>query len=115
MQNDPFYRTEILLYILNSNLDNIKDQSATVTVKSTDWTGSGAPYSCTISNSKILADSNVDVAIASSATDAQALAYVAGAFIPGSIKAGSIVIKAYGKKPKVDLPLAILIHGKEKA
>lgn len=100
---------------LNSNLDEVRDQSTTVTVKSTDWTGTASPYSCTISSSKILANSNVDISIASSATDAQALAYVAGAFIPSSINAGSIVVKAYGKKPKVDLTLALLIHGKEKA
>ena len=100
---------------MNSNLDEVRDQSATVTVKSTDWTGTKSPYSCTISSSKILANSNVDISIASSATDAQALAYVAGAFIPSSINAGSIVVKAYGKKPKVDLTLALLIHGKEKA
>ena len=57
----------------------------------------------------------MDVSISSSATDAQALAYVAGAFVPGVVSAGSVTIKAFGKKPKVDIPIAILIHGKEKS
>ena len=45
---------------------------------------------------------------------AQALSFVAGAFVPGSVGAGFITIKAYGKKPKVDLPVILLIHGKER-
>ena len=100
---------------LNSNLLDVQDQSATATLTAASWSGTSAPYSQKISNAKILANSNVDVSIASSATDAQALAYVAGAFIPGAVAAGSVVIKAYGKKPKVDIPIAILIHGKEKS
>lgn len=100
---------------LTSDLSDTKDQSAAATLVSANWTGTSAPYSYKISNSKILANSNVDVSIASSATNAQALAYVAGAFIPGVVAAGSVTIKAYGKKPKVDIPIAILIHGKEKS
>ena len=100
---------------LTTDLNNTKDQSATATLASASWSGTSAPYSYKISNSKILANSNVDVSIASSATDVQALAYVAGAFVPGAVAAGSITIKAYGKKPKVDIPIAILIHGKEKS
>ena len=61
------------------------------------------------------ANSNVDISPASSVTDAQALAYVASAFVPGAVAAGSVTIKAYGKKPKVDLPVVLLIHGKEKS
>lgn len=100
---------------LTTDLSNTKDQSATATLTAASWSGTSAPYSYKISNSKILANSNVDVSIASSATDAQALAYVAGAFVPGAVAAGSVTIKAYGKKPKVDIPIAILIHGKEKS
>lgn len=100
---------------LTSDLSDTKDQSAVATLVYANWTGTSAPYSYKISNSKILANSNVDVSIASSATNAQALAYVAGAFIPGAVAAGSVTIKAYGKKPKVDIPIAILIHGKEKS
>ena len=100
---------------LNSNLEDVKDQSITDTLTTTGWTGSSAPYSYTISNSKILATSNVEISLATSVTDAQALAYVASAFVPGAINTGSITIKAYGKKPKVDLPITVLIHGKEKS
>ena len=100
---------------LTTDLNNTKDQSATATLASASWIGTSAPYSYKISNSKILANSNVDVSIASSATDAQALSFVGGAFVPGVVAAGSVTIKAYGKKPKVDIPIAILIHGKEKS
>lgn len=100
---------------LTTDLDATKDQTITATLATASWTGSSAPYSYKISNSKILATSNVDVSLASSATDAQALAFVAGAFVPGVVAAGSITVKAYGKKPKVDLPVILLIHGKEKS
>lgn len=100
---------------LTTDLEATKDQSITATLSVASWTGSSAPYSYTISNSKILANSNVDISPASSVTDAQALAYVASAFVPGAVAAGSVTIKAYGKKPKVDLPITILIHGKEKS
>lgn len=100
---------------LTSDLDATKDQTITATLATASWTGSSAPYSYKISNSKILANSNVDISPASSVTDAQALAYVASAFVPGAVAAGSITIKAYGKKPKVDLPVVLLIHGKEKS
>ena len=100
---------------LTSDLDATKDQTITATLATASWTGSSAPYSYKISNSKILANSNVDISPASSVTDAQALAYVASAFVPGAVAAGSVTIKAYGKKPKVDLPVVLLIHGKEKS
>ena len=106
---------EINFWFQNSNLEDVKDQSITDTLTTTGWTGSSAPYSYTISNSKILATSNVEISLATSVTDAQALAYVASAFVPGAINTGSITIKAYGKKPKVDLPITVLIHGKEKS
>ena len=96
-------------------MSDTKDQSATATLVAASWSGTTAPYSYKISNSKILANSNVDINLASSASDAQALSFVAGAFVPGAVAAGSVTIKAYGKKPKVDIPIAILIHGKEKS
>ena len=100
---------------MTSDLDATKDQTITATLATASWTGSSAPYSYKISNSKILANSNVDISPASSVTDAQALAYVASAFVPGAVATGSVTIKAYGKKPKVDLPVVLLIHGKEKS
>ena len=57
----------------------------------------------------------MDISLASSASDAQALSFVGGAFVPGVVATGSVTIKAYGKKPKVDLPVTILIHGKERS
>ena len=99
---------------MNSNLTDIQDQTISATISTSSWSGSSAPYTCKISNSKILANSNVDINLASSASDAQALSFVGGAFVPGVVAAGSVTIKAYGKKPKVDLPIMLLIHGKER-
>lgn len=100
---------------MNSNLVSITDQSLSVTIKSTDWNNDDAPYSCKITNSKFLSNSNIDITLDSSATDSQALVYVSAALVPGFIENGSLTIKAYGRKPKVDIPLAILIHGEERS
>lgn len=120
--NDAITTANKNITALNSNLAStntkvteLYDQSAVISASAGSWTGTTAPYSCKLSCSVILADSNVDVTISTSATDAQRLAFVAGAFVPGAVTAGAITILAYGKKPKVDLPLVLIVRGKEKS
>ena len=98
---------------LNSNLSNVKDASFDVTMNADGWTGESSPYSYTISNSKILATSNIDISPRIGCTNAQILAFSEGGFGPGSLAAGSVTIACYGKKPTVDLPVTVIVRGKE--
>ena len=77
------------------------------------WTGESSPYSYTITNTKILATSNVDISPRIGCTNAQILAFSEGGFGPGSLAAGSVTIACYGKKPTVDLPVTVIVRGKE--
>ena len=77
------------------------------------WTGDRSPYSYTITNAKILATSNVDICPKIGSTNAQILAFSEGGFGPGSLAAGSATIACYGKKPSIDLPITVIVRGKE--
>ena len=97
----------------NSNLSGIKDTSFDVTMNASGWTGDKSPYSYTITNTKILATSNVDICPKIGSTNAQILAFSEGGFGPGSLAAGSVTIACYGKKPSIDLPVTVIVRGKE--
>jgi hypothetical protein len=97
----------------NSNLSGVKDTSFDVTMNASGWTGESSPYSYKISNAKILATSNIDISPKIGCTNAQILAFSEGGFGPGSLAAGSVTIACYGKKPTVDLPVTVIVRGKE--
>ena len=77
------------------------------------WTGESSPYSYKISNAKILATSNIDISPKIGCTNAQILEFSEGGFGPGSLAAGSVTIACYGKKPTIDLPVTVIVRGKE--
>lgn len=98
---------------MNSNLSETKDASFDVTISASGWSGDSSPYSYKISNSKILATSNIDISPKIGCTNAQILAFSEGGFGPGSLAAGSVTIACYGKKPSIDLPVTVIVRGKE--
>ena len=104
---------ETNFWFQNSNLSGVKDASFDVTMNVSGWTGDSSPYSYKITNTKILATSNVDISPRIGCTNAQILAFSEGGFGPGSLAAGSVTIACYGKKPTVDLPVTVIVRGKE--
>ena len=107
------FHSDEIFYSRNSNLSNVKDASFDVTMNANGWTGDRSPYSYTITNTKILATSNVDISPRIGCTNAQILAFSEGGFGPGSLAAGSVTISCYGKKPSIDLPITVIVRGKE--
>ena len=83
-----------------------------VTLNSGSWGGSEPPYTYTISNSSIT-DTNeaVEIAPNNSATDEQLIAYMACGLCGGTISAGKIVLKAFGSKPEINIPIVMIIRG----
>ena len=83
-----------------------------VTLNSGSWSGSEPPYTYTINNSSIT-DTNeaVEIAPNNSATDEQLIAYMACGLCGGTISAGKIVLKAFGSKPEINIPIAMIIRG----
>ena len=83
-----------------------------VTLNSGSWSGSEPPYTYTINNSSIT-DTNeaVEIAPNNSATDEQLIAYMACGLCGGTISAGKIVLKAFGSKPEINIPIVMIIRG----
>ena len=90
---------------INSKIQNI-------TLSSTSWSGSSAPYSYTITlSSTISSNSQIELSPGINLTTEQANALLAAGICSGTINTSNkqIVIKAYGKKPSVNIPINISI------
>ena len=83
-----------------------------VTLNSGSWSGSSAPYSYTISNSSIT-DTNeaVEIAPNNSASNDQLKSYMLAGLCGGTISSGKVVLKAFGKKPSINIPIVMIIRG----
>lgn len=82
-----------------------------VTLASASWTGTAAPYTYTISNSVITATSTQELSPATDITTDQLSALQAANIIDGGQAAGSMMLKAFGEKPSVDIPVRIIVKG----
>lgn len=80
------------------------------TLLAASWTGDNAPYTQAITVAGVLADSAGFVGVAESATDEQFQAAVSATLRKASQSEGSLTIKAYGKKPTVDIPITIVLN-----
>ena len=91
--------------IQNSKIQNI-------TLNSSSWSGSSAPYSYTVSNADITSTSKVvEIMPANGATNAQLEAYLEAGLCGGTTGIGTITIKAFGKKPATNIPITIVVRG----
>ena len=95
-----------------NNIAKLNSKLIDVTLNTSGWSGSSAPYTYTISNSSIT-DTNeaVEIAPNNSATNEQLLAYMACGLCGGTISAGKIVLKSFGKKPTTNIPIVMIIRG----
>lgn len=100
---------------INSSLSTVANavskKSSSVTLAASSWTGSAAPYSITVTVSGITTTNDVIVTPSSSLTVAQEKAMVEARITNGTQAANSLTLKAYGKKPTIDLPIVVLIKG----
>ena len=90
----------------------INSKLVDVTLSTSGWSGTEPPYTYTIGNSSIT-DTNeaVEIAPNNTATDEQLLAYMACGLCGGTISAGKIVLKAFGSKPDINIPIVMIIRG----
>ena len=95
---------------MNSNLSRLKDTSYSVTLSHTNWSGTSAPYTYSISNSAYTANNIYDVIIN---ITTQALSDNIPSYkICGAAKsAGKITLYAWGVKPSIDIPVTIIKRG----
>ena len=90
----------------------INSKISDITLTTSGWSGSNAPYTYTVSNSNIVDNTeSVEIAPNNSCTDAQLRAYMNCGFCGGTISAGKVVLKAFGKKPTINIPIVLIVRG----
>ena len=95
-----------------NNIAKLNSKIQNVTLSSTSWSGSEAPFSYTVSNSNVTSTSKiVEIMPANGATNAQLQAYLSAGLCGGATGTGTITIKAFGKKPTTNIPITIVVRG----
>ena len=81
-----------------------------ITLNSTGWSGSEAPYSYTISDSNITTSNVLDLII--NTNTKELLDMVGKAKISGYLQeSGKVTIYAWGEKPTEDIPAYLIVRG----
>lgn len=95
------------------NLSNKPKGSALVnaTIVAENWTGEASPYVNAITVEGVTKSSVVDISLSSAATQEQAKAWMAGQFADGGQADGIVKIKAFGRRPEMDIPITVVIRG----
>ena len=97
------FRSDEIFYSRNSNL-------TTITLAPANWTGSSAPYSYVISNTKITANNVLDLII--NANTQELIDAMKSYQISGyKQEAGKVTIYAWGEKPSVSLSASLIVRG----
>ena len=95
-----------------NNITKLNSKIQNITLNSSSWSGSSAPYSYTVSNADITSTSKVvEIMPANGATNAQLEAYLEAGLCGGTTGIGTITIKAFGKKPATNIPITIVVRG----
>lgn len=88
-----------------------KSTTLNLTLASANWTGSAAPFTLVLSATGVTASNIVEVVPRGELTVEQMENMVKGLIIGTSQSSNSITLKAYGKKPSVDLPITVIVRG----
>ena len=95
-----------------NNITKLNSKLIDVTLSTSGWSGSSAPYSYTISNSNILSTTKViEIAPTETASNAQIIAFMNASLCGGDISTGKVVIKAFGVKPTTNIPILMVVRG----
>lgn len=95
-----------------NNITKLNSKIQNITLTTSGWSGSSAPFSYTITlSSTISSNSQIELSPGINLTTEQANALLASGICSGTINTTNkqIVIKAYGKKPTVNIPINISI------
>lgn len=97
---------------INTRIDTKADKAVvkTGTLTASGWTGETAPYIQTVAIEGITADTNGYAGIPDTATDEQFLASTTAILRLAGQGDGTITVKAYGTKPAVDIPIAVVVN-----
>lgn len=89
----------------------LKSQSEDVILSASLWGGVESPYTLPYSNSNITTTNVIELIPSVSITADQLKALQKANIIGGTQTSGSIVLKAMGTKPTIDIPVTMIIRG----
>ena len=88
----------------------INSKTIDITLSSSKWTGSSAPYSYVISNNNITTDNVCDIIF--NPNSQQLVDALSDAEISGYLQeTGKITIYSWGIKPSIDIPITLIVRG----
>lgn len=90
-------------------LESYKPTVIKTTIPASGWLGTTAPYINVLGVSDVKSEDVVSISLSDSATSDQFAAWSAGQFADGGQAHGQVRIRAYGKRPDVDLPVTMVI------
>ncbi|MGN1013847.1 MAG: hypothetical protein ACI4PM_00660 [Butyricicoccus sp.] len=93
--------------VTSEQVDGVQTATFAATLMASQWSGTEAPYSQTVSVTGLPAGANGCVGVATSATDEQFTAAADALLRVTAQAAGQVTIKAYGDKPAVNIPIAV--------
>lgn len=86
-------------------------ETVAATLLATSWTGDSAPYTYTLAVTGVTATSNQELLPALNITSEQLTALQAANIQDGGQTANTIILKAFGDKPTIDLPIRVILRG----
>lgn len=83
------------------------------TIPASGWTGASAPYTVNITVTQLTgaADELVEVYVPHTATLEQKTAWSEAGIVSGDNQKGALILEALMEKPKVDIPLKLMVGG----
>lgn len=103
MMSDSWEYTEILLAERSTTIE--------LTLSASSWTGDSAPYTYTLSVNGVTTTSNQELLPAVNITEEQLTALQSANIQDGGQSADTIILKAFGDKPTIDLPIRVILRG----
>lgn len=82
-----------------------------LTLSASSWTGDSAPYTYTLSVTDVTTTSNQELLPALNITSEQLTALQSANIQDGGQSADTIILKAFGDKPTIDLPIRVILRG----
>lgn len=100
---------------INETIGNKLNKRTTIdaTIPASSWQGTQAPYTVNITVTQLTgaADELVEVYVPHTATLEQKTAWSEAGIVSGDNQKGALILEALMEKPKVDIPLKLMVGG----
>lgn len=106
-----------IIHIMNDTWNytafNLASESNIVneTLSASSWSGDSAPYTYTLAVTGVTTSSNQELLPALNITEEQLTALQSANIQDGGQSADTIILKAFGDKPTIDLPIRVILRG----